>query len=44
MANWNATQMAETLRGKCPPRLINPEAWDKFSARFEMIFGHKPEG
>ena len=44
MANWNATQMAETLRGKRPPRLINPEAWDKFAARFEMIFGHKPEG
>ncbi|MGA0393553.1 MAG: hydroxyacid dehydrogenase [Rhodospirillales bacterium] len=43
MAQWNASQMAETLRGKRPPRLINPEAWDKFSERFEKIFGHKPE-
>ena len=39
MAAWNAEQVAATLRGGRPERLINPEAWDKFAARFETIFG-----
>ncbi len=43
MANWNAEQMAETLRGKRPPRLVNPEAWDLFAKRFEDILGAKVE-
>jgi D-3-phosphoglycerate dehydrogenase len=44
MAYWNAGQVAGILRGEKPPRLINPEAWPKFSQRFEKIFGHKPKG
>lgn len=44
MAAWNAEQVLDTLRGKRPPRLINPEAWPKFAARFERIFGHGVEG
>lgn len=39
MADWNAEQVLGTLRGEYPPRLINPEAWDKFAARYEAIFG-----
>lgn len=44
MAAWNAEQVLDILRGKRPPRLINPEAWPKFAARFERIFGHRAEG
>jgi D-3-phosphoglycerate dehydrogenase len=43
MAAWNAEQVLDILRGKRPPRLINPEAWPKFTARFERIFGQKTE-
>lgn len=42
MAQWNADQVVQMLRGERPPRLINPEAWDKFSIRFEHAFGFKP--
>ena len=42
MAAWNAEQIIGTLRGERPPRLINPEAWDKYGARYERIFGKKP--
>jgi D-3-phosphoglycerate dehydrogenase len=42
MAQWNADQVVQILRGERPPRLINPEAWDHFSARFEQAFGFKP--
>jgi D-3-phosphoglycerate dehydrogenase len=43
MAQWNAAQMADILAGKRPPRLINPEAWDKFCDRYEKLFGERPE-
>jgi len=39
MADWNAEQVISTLRGEYPPRLINPEAWDRFAERYEAIFG-----
>lgn len=42
MANWNAQQVAGILRGERPPRLINPEAWDRFAQRFQRIFGFQP--
>ena len=42
MRNWNAQQIAGIFRGERPPRLINPEAWPKFSQRFERIFGFRP--
>ncbi|MEM7250494.1 MAG: hydroxyacid dehydrogenase [Pseudomonadota bacterium] len=38
MANWNAEQVRQILRGMYPPRLINPGAWDAFAARYERIF------
>ncbi|MEQ8194498.1 MAG: hydroxyacid dehydrogenase [Rhodospirillales bacterium] len=44
MARWNAEQVVEILKGKRPPRLINPEVWDKYAERFERVFGFKPEG
>ncbi len=44
MASWNADQVAATLNGKRPERLINPEAWDKFCDRYEAAFGERPEG
>jgi len=42
MAAWNAEQIIGTLRGERPPRLINPEAWGKYAARYERVFGKKP--
>lgn len=44
MASWNADQVLGLLRGERPPRLVNPDAWDKFAARFETIFGDAPSG
>ena len=43
MAEWNAEQLIDIFAGKRPLRLINPEAWGKFAARFEMAFGFRPE-
>ena len=42
MRTWNAQQVAGILRGERPPRLINPEAWDRYAQRFEKIFGICP--
>jgi len=42
MAQWNAEQVCGILNGERPPRLINPEAWEKFIPRFERVFGFKP--
>jgi len=44
MADWNAQQVAGILRGERPPRLINPDAWERFTQRFERIFGFRPGG
>jgi D-3-phosphoglycerate dehydrogenase / 2-oxoglutarate reductase len=35
---WNAL-----LRGKVPPRLVNPEVWPRYSDRFEQILGFRPD-
>lgn len=40
IASWAAEQIIHTLDGHKPARLVNPEAWAKFSARYEEIFGH----
>jgi D-3-phosphoglycerate dehydrogenase / 2-oxoglutarate reductase len=42
MAQWNAEQLVQIFNGARPPRLINPEAWEKFSRRFERAFGFRP--
>jgi len=44
MAAIAAEQIVGTLKGGRPPRLINPEVWPEYCARFERILGVKPEG
>jgi D-3-phosphoglycerate dehydrogenase len=44
MAQWNAEQLVQIFQGKRPPRLINPQAWEKFSARLAQTFGLQPHG
>lgn len=38
-----AEQLLAALDGRVPPRLINPEAWPKYAARFEAAFGFAPD-
>jgi D-3-phosphoglycerate dehydrogenase len=38
-----AEQLLATLDGKRPPRLLNPDAWSAYAARFERIFGFLPQ-
>lgn len=35
-------QLDEVAAGRRPPRLLNPEAWDRYAARFERAFGRAP--
>jgi D-3-phosphoglycerate dehydrogenase len=43
IATWGAEQLIGLfLGGTRPPRLVNPEAWQAFSARFEAAFGRVP--
>jgi D-3-phosphoglycerate dehydrogenase len=42
MAEWNAEQIGQIFAGQRPPRVVNPEAWAKFSQRFERAFGFRP--
>ena len=39
MALFAAEQIVGILKGGRPPRLINPEAWATYAARFEAILG-----
>jgi D-3-phosphoglycerate dehydrogenase / 2-oxoglutarate reductase len=39
----SADQWIDILDGKVPPRLINRDAWPKYSERFERILGFKPQ-
>jgi D-3-phosphoglycerate dehydrogenase len=43
MGRIAAQQMLDTLDGKRPPRLINPEAWPAYARRFEQAFGTTPK-
>ncbi|ETW93610.1 MAG: hypothetical protein ETSY1_38445 [Candidatus Entotheonella factor] len=43
MAEWNAEQLIDLFAGKRPPRLVNPQAWETFAARFETAFGFWPD-
>ena len=38
-----AEQVLDILDGKKPPRLINPEVWPAYRARFARIMGVEPE-
>ena len=39
MSKAAAEQWMVILRGEKPPRLKNPEVWDKYTERYERIFG-----
>jgi len=43
MAQFASDQAIGVLRGKRPPRLINPEVWPVYAKRFEQIMGMSPE-
>lgn len=38
-----AEQWIALLRGKRPPRLVNPDVWPAYQDRFERIMGFRPE-
>jgi len=42
MARIAAEQMLDTLDGRRPPRIINPEVWPRYAERFERTFGFTP--
>jgi D-3-phosphoglycerate dehydrogenase len=43
IAKIAAEQMLDILDGKKPPRLLNPEVWPAYRARFTSILGFQPE-
>ena len=43
IARIAAEQMLDILDGKKPPRLLNPEVWPAYRARFASILGFQPE-
>jgi len=43
MARFAAEQVLEILDGKRPPRLVNPEVWPAYRARFERVMGFAPQ-
>lgn len=43
-AEWAVEQWRGIWRGERPPRLINPEAWPAYAARFERIRGRPVVG
>lgn len=43
MSRQAAEQWIALLSGRVPPRLVNPEAWSTYSARFEQIVGSRPD-
>ncbi|GHC28233.1 hydroxyacid dehydrogenase [Aidingimonas halophila] len=42
VATWAAEQIIHTLDGGTPARLVNPDAWPSYAARYEAIFGVRP--
>ncbi|MBS0641798.1 MAG: 3-phosphoglycerate dehydrogenase [Proteobacteria bacterium] len=43
MSEAAAEQWIALLRGRVPPRMVNPEAWPLYSDRFERIIGFRPD-
>ena len=43
MSKAAAEQWIDLLRGRVPPRLVNPEAWPLYSERFERVLGFRPD-
>ena len=42
MSRIAAEQILDTLDGKKPPRIVNPEVWPVYAERFAKAFGVKP--
>lgn len=42
MAVAAAEQWITLLKGRVPPRIINPDVWDRYCSRFEAEFGIRP--
>jgi D-3-phosphoglycerate dehydrogenase / 2-oxoglutarate reductase len=42
MGRIAAEQLLDALDGKHPPRIINPEVWPEYAARFARAFGFSP--
>jgi D-3-phosphoglycerate dehydrogenase len=43
MCKASAEQWIALLRGRVPPRLVNPQAWPHYSERFAQIIGFRPD-
>ncbi|MSP05117.1 MAG: 3-phosphoglycerate dehydrogenase [Acetobacteraceae bacterium] len=43
MSRATAEQWIDILRGRVPPRLVNPEAWPLYTERFERVIGFRPD-
>ena len=43
IARIAAEQLLDMLDGKPPSRVLNPEVWPAYAARFEKIFGVVPQ-
>jgi D-3-phosphoglycerate dehydrogenase / 2-oxoglutarate reductase len=43
LARIAAEQILAMLEGRRPPRLLNPDVWPHYAARFEATFGFRPE-
>jgi len=43
MASYAAQQWVDIFTGRVPPRLVNPEAWPLYSAKFSRQFGFAPD-
>ena len=42
MVTATAHQWIDIFHGKVPPRLVNPEAWPRYSERFAELLGFRP--
>ena len=43
IARIAAEQMLDILDGRRPPRLLNPEVWPAYQARFQAVLGFRPD-
>ncbi|MFT5507949.1 MAG: D-3-phosphoglycerate dehydrogenase [Hyphomicrobiaceae bacterium] len=43
MGVWAAEQWIDIFQGKVPPRIVNPEVWDKYRERFKARLGLMPD-
>jgi D-3-phosphoglycerate dehydrogenase len=43
MGRFAAEQMLAALDGKPVSRVLNPEVWPRYAARFKEMFGMEPE-